>query len=507
MRLWTFLRVLVMMKLFSPPRLMRLFFALRKDGMNILALLRVNADMYGDKTALCDARGKISYKQLAAEIEQLTAIWQEQYQLGPAQRVGLICKSHASLVRATFSLTSAGAAVYLLNPDMSVNQLKELLKQKNFDLLIADKNWSVMSSSDKIVLSYEHTHLPSIEQFLKTKTENKRRRTKTVMGKVVLLTGGTTGTPKEAGHQPSLFNYVQPFLALLTKVKLHRYDRTYIATPLYHGYGVAVLFMGIILGKTIFIRESFQTKQACNLIRQHHIEVITVVPLMLQKMLEEDAASLQSLACIVSGGARLHGELAKEALQKLGPVLYNLYGTSEAGLNTIATPADLMANPQTIGKPVGGRFKIVNPAGKPVTEGEPGQFCVKQSWSQKTGNEVWIETGDIGYRDPKGFYFLCGRTDEMIVSAGINVYPVELEQVLMQHPLVKDVAVIGIDDVLFGQRLKAFIQPERKKSLDQEKLMVWLRAKVAKHQIPKEVEIIEQLPYTAVGKLDKKILK
>lgn len=486
---------------------MRLLLALRKDGINILALLWVNAEMNGDKTAVCDDREEISYKQLAAEVEQLTDIWQEHYRLGPNQRVGVICQSHASLVRAIFSLTSAGVDVYLLNPAMIANQLNDLLERKSFDLLIADGSWSIMSSTHKLVLSYEHPHLPSIEQLLKTKAEKRQRRPKTVMGKVVLLTGGTTGTPKEAGHQPSLFNYVQPFLTLLMKVKLHHYDRTYIATPLYHGYGVAVLFMGIVLGKTIFIREAFRTRSACDLIRQQQVEMITVVPLMLQKMLEEDGASLQSLGCIISGGARLHAELAKEVLQKIGPVLYNLYGTSEAGLITVATPDDLQYDPQTIGKPVGGRFKVVNSTGQPVKEGETGQFCVKQSWSQKKGNKQWIETGDIGYRDAKGFYFLCGRTDDLIISGGMNVYPIELEQVLMQHPLVKDVAVIGIDDPLFGQRLKAFIQPERKKSLDQEKLTLWLRSKVAKHQMPKEVEFVDQLTYTAVGKLDKKILK
>jgi len=125
----------------------------------------------------------------------------------------------------------------------------------------------------------------------------------------------------------------------------------------------------------------------------------------------------------------------------------------------------------------------------------------------RNSNNSWIETGDLGYRDSKGYYFLSGRVDDMVVSAGENVYPVEIEQVLINHPQVEDVAVIGISDEVFGQRLKAFILPVKNASITKEELFDWLRYRVARFQLPKEIIFVNDMPYTSLGKLDKKHLK
>ena len=115
--------------------------------------------------------------------------------------------------------------------------------------------------------------------------------------------------------------------------------------------------------------------------------------------------------------------------------MYNLYGTSEAGLNIIATPQDLKYSAKTIGKKINGvRLKILDDNKNEVKIGKIGQFCIKNRWSMRNGNNSWIETGDLGYQDIKGYYFLCGRVDDMIVSAGENVYPFEVEQILNKSP-------------------------------------------------------------------------
>lgn len=109
---------------------------------------------------------------------------------------------------------------------------------------------------------------------------------------------------------------------------------------------------------------------------------------------------------------------------------------------------------------------------------------------------AWIETGDLGYQDEKGYYFLRGRVDSMIVSAGENVYPFEVEQILRTHPFVEDAAVVGIADELFGQRLKAWVQLVHGEEITKEELMNWLRNRLARFQLPKEISIVEHLPYT-----------
>lgn len=188
--------------------------------------------------------------------------------------------------------------------------------------------------------------------------------------------------------------------------------------------------------------------------------------------------------------------------------MYNLYGTSEAGLNTVATPQDLIYSAKTVGKRIGGvRLKILDTNKDEVSIGSVGQLCIKNRWSMRNSSSSWIETGDLGYRDCKGYYFLCGRVDDMVVSAGENVYPVEIEQVLINHPQVEDVAVIGINDEGFGQRLMACVLPINNTDITKEELFEWLRSRVARFQLPKDITFVNHIPYTSLGKLDKKQLK
>lgn len=225
-------------------------------------------------------------------------------------------------------------------------------------------------------------------------------------------------------------------------------------------------------------------------------------------MLQTNAGDLKSLACIASGGAKLSIKLAEETFKELGGVLYNLYGTSEAGLNFIATPQDLLYSASTIGKKINGmRLKVLDVNMNKVENGKIGQLCIENDWSMSSRNSTWIETGDLGYRDKNGYCFLCGRTDDMIVSGGENVHPIEVEQVLIKHFFVKDAAVIGIDDHQFGQRLKAFVLPSEDGILREDELLEWLRLRVARFQMPKEITFVDHMPYTPLGKLDKKQLK
>ena len=287
---------------------------------------------------------------------------------------------------------------------------------------------------------------------------------------------------------------------------LDRYRSVYIATPIYHGFGLASLFMGVILGAEMYFSKRFDAGRACSLIAQNKIEAVTLVPLMLQRMLKLDSDSLSSLQCVIAGGALLSPALARETLERLGPKLFNLYGTSEAGFCIVGTPDILARKPESIGKPVPGvRAKIVNDSNRVVGDRTIGRLCIRSAWT--TSQKSWIETGDLAYRDLEGDIFLCGRVDDMIVSGGENVYPIELENVLSQHPDVDAVAVFGIPDAEFGQRLKAVVIKKRQAALDQSTLLGWLKARVARYQIPAIIEFREELPYTSLGKPDKKSLK
>ncbi|WP_391115802.1 AMP-binding protein [Psychrobacillus sp. L3] len=510
MRLVKLLHVLYKIKLFSPLVLYWFIIGIYKCGINTMLLLYIAERTYGNKIALVFEEETVSYKQLLLQSEKLSFILKEKFQLKSGQKVGFLCKNHSSLVKSIFAISRLGSDLYLLNAEMSKIQFNQLLNQHNFKLLVYDFELSSFLEetqyNNEKILSY-HENLPAINNLLNSTIDGKYKLPKSSQSKIVLLTGGTTGKSKEVQHSPSLFNFLNPFLNLLTRLKLLHCHTAYIATPIYHGYGIAVLFSFIALGKTVIISKGFNAEEACRIIRVYDVEVITVVPLMIHKMLKNNPEDLKSLVCIASGGAELNPKLVGEVFSNLGDVLYNLYGTSEAGLNIIATPQDLKYSVYTIGKKIEGvRLKIMDNNKIKVHDGIIGQLCMKNKWSMTNKENLWIETGDLGYRDNNGYYFLRGRTDDMVVSAGENVYPIEIEQVLINHALVEDVAVIGIRDEKFGQRLLAFVQPVNA-LLTKEELFVWLRPRVARFHLPKDIVFVDNIPYTPLGKIDKRLLK
>ncbi|MFS0821776.1 AMP-binding protein [Bacillus sp. 1P02SD] len=495
--------VLYKIKLLSPIGVYRLFTSIISCGINLMTLLHFAEKKYSNRIAHVDDHETLTYKQLLDQSTKLAQSLVEKANLQGGQKVGILCKNHASLVKSIFAISRVGADLYLLNTENSKQQFNDFAERHNFDLVIYDAELSpILENYTKPKIVSYHNYHPAISNFLNSKT-NQGTLSRTTLGKIVLQTSGTTGMSKDAAHQPSLFHYLHPFVAFIKRLRILDHHNAFIATPIYHGYGIAVLLLFIPLGKKVVITSGFNAKKACEIINNQQIEVVTVVPLMLQKMLQANHEHLKSLKCIASGGAKLPTKLIDETFQKLGPILYNLYGTSESGLNFIATPKDLLHSVTTIGKKIEGlKISILDSNKTEVPTSTIGQLHIQNDWS--IHKDIWIETGDAGYRDENGYYFLCGRMDDMVISGGENVYPVEVEQVLIQHPYIHDVAIIGIDDEQFGQRLKAIVVPEKNTSLTEEELREWLRPRVARFQLPKEISIVDHLPYTPLGKLDKK---
>lgn len=509
--MFDFIAALKALGLLSVKGFYRLISAIHRHGVNLMALLCYAMDAYGSQVALVDENESLDYPTLFAQSETLSFILKEQYSMGKGWKVAFLCKNHASLVKALFAVSRLGADIYLLNAEMSPVQLQLLVNHYAFNFLVYDdelENITEQSGYTGNKIPSYHDTLPAVNNLCTLSADRKKKLIRTSLGNLVILTGGTTGNFKTAVHKPSPVNFLNPCVAMLTRLKLAACKTTYIAVPIYHGYGLATLFLFVALGKKILIRRGFNVEKACTLIHGYQVETTVVVPLMVYKMVRHDAASLKSLACIASGGAELNPKSACEILEKLGDVLYNLYGTSEAGLTTIAAPQDLKADPHSIGRIIPGvRLKIRDQQGRNVSDGEIGGFHVKTRWSMRNKKSSWIFTGDTGYRHPNGLYFLCGRSDDMIVSAGENVYPIEVERILTAHPNISEAAVVAVCDENFGQRLKAFILPRENAVITQEELYEWLRTRAARFQIPREIVFVESMPYTPLGKLDRKQLQ
>lgn len=496
----------------TPLGLWRLLAAIVRCGAGLKALLRIAERTYGDRPALTDDRETIGFRQLLSDSERLAEGLRRQFGLSGGQKAAFLCSNHASLVKSLFAASFLGADLYLLNADMSDGQLREWAAELNPDLLIYDAGRTAVAepgvrAAAKLPVSAEDGTM-SVEKLIRgSETGGRSRlvrlRPKFKPGRIMLQTGGTTGKAKQAPHRPSLFHYLPPLAAMLRRMPLNRCRTSYIATPIYHGYGIAILLLNVALGVRTVLTARFEADKACRLIEEHQVDFASVVPLMIDRMVKHRAGSLNSLACVASGGAELSPRLAEAVEGRLGRVLYNLYGTSEAGLCTIATPEQLREAPGTIGSVIEGvKLHLLDERGREVRDGEVGELCVMAGRSHDGAR--WIRSGDFGFRDRRGHYFLCGRLDDRIVSGGENVYPYELERLLLQHPQVEDAAAFGIPDEAFGQRLKAVVQPADGAELTVKELREWLRPRAARFQMPKEIVFAERIDYTALGKRDKK---
>jgi fatty-acyl-CoA synthase len=336
---------------------------------------------------------------------------------------------------------------------------------------------------------------------------------------VVILTSGTTGAPKGAARsQP---NSIEPAAALFSKIPLKAREATVIAAPMFHSWGFAHFTLGIALSSTLVLRRKFDPEETLRAIAQHRASVLAVVPVMLQRIVElgEETIArydLRSLKVIALSGSALPGELAIRAMDLFGDVLYNLYGSTEVAWATIATPEDLRAAPGTAGRPpLGTIVKLLDTEGREVRTGEAGRIFVAnemvfEGYTGGGGKEViggLMSTGDVGRLDAAGRLFVEGRDDEMIVSGGENVFPREVEDLLAEHGAIREVAVIGVEDEQFGQRLKAFVVAANGAKLSGAAVQKYVRENLARYKVPRDVVFLPELPRNATGKILKRELE
>jgi acyl-CoA synthetase (AMP-forming)/AMP-acid ligase II len=495
---WRIVRRLVAARLLTPAAIADFTVTAAGMGVNLASLLRFAARRFRGGVALVVAGEAISFAELAAQCDRMAAALRDAHGIGRGDVVGILCRNGAGPVRGVFAASRLGARVTLLNPDMAAPQLAALIERHHIKLVIVE------ADTEPLLAGVAARVLRSAD-LLAGAPATYRRLARVNGGELVVLTGGTTGPPKAARRKPSPRSFALLFIHLVIALELDRHPAAYIAVPLFHGYGIAAFLVALTLGRTVYLTPRFRAADACALIDAEKIEVAALVPSMLQRMLGEPEASLASLGCIICGGAALPAPVAVETRRRFGDVLFNLYGTSEAGVAIFAAPADLAAAPDTIGREIWGvhvTIRGADDAALPV--GQTGRLCV-QSRAAVSQNG-WIETGDVGMRDAAGRLFVRGRIDDMIVSGGENVAPWEVETVLLTHPEVREAAVVGVPDPDFGQRLVAFVVPKSEEALTPEALSAWLNERVARYQRPRSIELRAELPLTAIGKVNKRAL-
>src|SRR5581483_6757368 len=269
-----------------------------------------------------------------------------------------------------------------------------------------------------------------------------------------ILTSGTTGTPKGAPRsEPRSLALIG---GLLSKVPFRARETTELCVPMFHALGFMQMVVGVAMGSTLVVRRRFDPEQTLKSLEEHGASAMVVVPVMLRRLLDvgEDKIEerdLSALRVIFVSGSALGADLATHALKAFGPVVYNLYGSTEVAYATIAAPEDLDHDASTVGKVVRGSvIKILDEDGKEVPTGESGRIFVGNlsQFEGYTGggtkDEVGglLSSGDVGHFDEAGRLFIDGRDDEMIVSGGENVFPAEVEELLAAHEHIEEAAAV-----------------------------------------------------------------
>jgi acyl-CoA synthetase (AMP-forming)/AMP-acid ligase II len=507
-----------------PDKAIRSLAALRRWGQSVAAGYITAAIRNPDRLAIVDERGTLTFAEVDARTDALAnALALRGIREGDG--VAILARNHRGFIDAIVACVKLGADALFLNTEFGAPAIAAVLERERTVALIYDQEFTALvaegASGIRRFLAF---HEPGGElaatplEELIAEGSCAPRQPPVKEGRVVILTSGTTGTPKGARRKPP--DSAEPAAAVFSSIPLRALETTVIAAPLFHSWGFAHFGLGLPLCSTLVLRRRFDPEATLRAVARHRASTLVVVPVMLQRMLELPAETLarydtSCLRVIASSGSALPGELANRVMDTFGDVLYNLYGTTEVAWVTIATPADLRAAPGTAGRPpLGTVVRLLDERGREVPHGGRGRIFAANSfvfdgYTDGGGQEVirgLTHTGDVGHFDEQGRLFVDGRDDEMIVSGGENVYPREVEDLLAAHEGIEEAAVIGVSDRDFGQRLRAFVVARNGAELDQVQIKDFVRQNLARYKVPRDVVFVAELPRNAAGKVLKREL-
>jgi fatty-acyl-CoA synthase len=507
-----------------PDKFARTLLALQRWGPTPAAGYTSSAIRYPDEAAVVDELGTLTFAELHRRTNGLAHGFADAG-IGEGDGVAIMCRNHRGFIEATVACSKLGANALYLNTAFAGPQITDVMAREKPIALVYDDEFTDLIEEGgrrrKRFIAWHDGEDKPADPLLEDLIDGGDPSDvvpPSEPGRVVILTSGTTGTPKGASRkQPESLG---PAAALFSKIPLKVRETTMIAAPMFHSWGFAHFTLGLALSSTLVLRRKFDPEGTLSATAQHKATVLAVVPVMLQRILElpPDVVArydLRSLRVIAASGSTLPGELAVKVMDAFGDVLYNLYGSTEVAWATIATPEDLRAAPGTAGRPpLGTTVKLYDEEGQEVPAGKTGRIFVAnemlfEGYTGGGGKDfigTMMSTGDVGHFDRGGRLFVDGRDDEMIVSGGENVFPREVEDLISHLDGVDDVAVIGVDDEKFGQRLKAFVVKSNGAKVSADDIKAHVKKNLAGYKVPRDVEFLSELPRNATGKVVKREL-
>jgi fatty-acyl-CoA synthase len=345
----------------------------------------------------------------------------------------------------------------------------------------------------------------------------------------LFFTSGTTGRPKAAVLTHGQMGFVVTNHLCDLMPGSTEDDGSLVLAPLSHGAGVHQLNMIARGGKTVLMpSDKFDPETAFALIEAHRLTNLFTVPTILKMLVEDpsvDRYDHSSLRFVVYAGAPMYRQDQKLALQKLGPVLVQYYGLAEATGNITVLPTrehdsgPEERRPGTCGfERTGMQVSIQDDDGNELEAGQTGEICVvgpavfagyfeNPEANAKSFRNGWFRTGDLGFRDREGYIYLTGRSSDMYISGGSNIYPREIEEKILTHESISEVAIVGVPDPKWGEVGVAVCVLRNGAQLDETAILDWMASRVARYKLPKRVFFWDALPKSGYGKVPKALVK
>lgn len=502
--------------------------------------LEIHAGNQPDKPAIIGLERSLTYGQLQ---ERARALARSLYQLGirPGEQIAIMSYNLPECSEVANALTYLEVGLVKVGYRMQPPEIEYIVENSDSRLLIfwhefADRIVPFKKNYKKVLpggfISFGG---PSVEGTLDFESlfENPADMDLDGLppaekaGNEMIYTSGTTGRPKGAARSTDFVNRPGVMDYLFTTISFLEMDPAEIhlvCCPLYHSapsYFAAVTF---ILGGTLVYQPRFDPQQFLELVDKHKVTSTHLVPTMVTRLLDvpqqlTDKLDLSSLRTVICGAAPLFPEYKLRFLDRYGPCLYEYYGATETGVNTFITPEEMRARPSSVGKAFADNdLKIFDESGKAVPDGERGVLYAYNAImmdgyykNEKATDEVhqdrYLTAGDIAIRDEDGYIYIVDRIKDMIIRGGVNIYPVEIEEVLATMPAIRDVAVVGKQDKEMGETVAAFIVPEEGAQISEDDIQEYCADKMANYKIPATIIFIDEIPRTPTGKILKRELR
>lgn len=494
--------------------------------MNIVGNLEQSAKFRGGKTAIIFEGRKISYEVLHRNVNQLAAGMRKRG-IGKGDRVALFMPNIPEFIIVYFAVQKLGAIAVSLNVMLVKNEVAYILGDCTPKMVFAGKEeagqvpFGEIEGLEQVVLAEgdasDDRHISRLydkgtDAFPAVETSGDDPT-------AILYTSGTTGFPK--GATLTHFNVVSNVNSVIYHIQSREDDVLHLFLPLFHCFGQNFIMNSAVKkGAAIVLHRRFEPGPVIAAVKEHKVTMFFAVPTIYIYLLnmEDDAPDFSSVRYFFTAAAAMPLEVAEAWKAAYRLPIHDGYGLTECA-PFAAYNHDYSHKPGAIGHPViNGEMKIVKADGEPAAPGEWGEICIKGPnvmkgyWNRpeetaKTIIDGWLHTGDVGAQDEDGDFFIKDRVKDMIISAGNNIYPTEVENHLYTHPAVHEAAVFGIPDKVKGEAVKAAVVLRPGETVTAEEMIAFCRERMAKYKVPRRIEFINELPKSPTGKILKRILR